>query len=248
MLCLSTRKPEEEVPPWYMSAHCRRIRLVFNMLTCLAADANTPQRVLSAFKQRGEERLLRVVKVLESESMEPVLVIPSSMGLLDSGYIRWANAIPGHGLLYSLQAGHSGQSFISDSHVVVASSTWRHLCGRWYCFSYWFYAVCSAPYSSPCLFGFGDHLSLARVSSLCVLFPPTLLHWRCRSSPAPSVFLEVATHFMGNYGFQTLVEATLMIRQALELAAVQGQQVGEGWFRCNISLMGAMSEPWAGTR
>ncbi|GIL45827.1 hypothetical protein Vafri_2965 [Volvox africanus] len=36
-------------------------------------------------------------------------------------------------------------------------------------------------------------------------------------------FLEVATHSNSNYGLQTLVEATLKIREATELAAAQGQ-------------------------
>ncbi|GLI63988.1 hypothetical protein VaNZ11_007100 [Volvox africanus] len=43
-------------------------------------------------------------------------------------------------------------------------------------------------------------------------------------------FLEVATHFLGNYGLQTLVEATLKIREASELAAAQGHTV-LCWFR-----------------
>ncbi|GIL45826.1 hypothetical protein Vafri_2965, partial [Volvox africanus] len=43
-------------------------------------------------------------------------------------------------------------------------------------------------------------------------------------------FLEVATHSNSNYGLQTLVEATLKIREATELAAAQGQTV-LCWFR-----------------
>ncbi|EFJ52520.1 hypothetical protein VOLCADRAFT_103016 [Volvox carteri f. nagariensis] len=46
----------------------------------------------------------------------------------------------------------------------------------------------------------------------------------------PEVFLEVATHFLGSYGLQTLVEATLVIRQAMERAAAQGQ-AALTWFR-----------------
>ncbi|KXZ46485.1 hypothetical protein GPECTOR_43g921 [Gonium pectorale] len=39
----------------------------------------------------------------------------------------------------------------------------------------------------------------------------------------PEVFNEVATHFLANYALQSLVEATLQIRKALELAAAEGQ-------------------------
>ncbi|GFR42430.1 hypothetical protein Agub_g3335, partial [Astrephomene gubernaculifera] len=41
----------------------------------------------------------------------------------------------------------------------------------------------------------------------------------------PALFHECATHFMGNYGMQALVEATLRIRQAIQLAAAQGQHI-----------------------
>ncbi len=39
----------------------------------------------------------------------------------------------------------------------------------------------------------------------------------------PAVFRECSTHFFGNYGMQSLVEATLLIRKALAEAEAEGQ-------------------------
>ena len=74
-----------------------------------------------------------------------------------------------------------------------------------------------------CLKGLAPGLTAARPVSKCLRSSIAAAPPLFRPPADPGVFYECSTHFLGNYGMQSLVEATLLIRKALAEAEAEGQ-------------------------